>query len=105
MSESKILVIYIGIAGIRSEDIPDFIKKISKQIIPQTFSGEVIVIPTQTLLTKVECINPKYITNEELIKEHTQLMTNLQKELKFQLNQLKENNKIKQNKKKKNENK
>jgi len=105
MTESKILVIYIGVAGIRSEDISDYVNKIYKTICPPTFSGSIVVIPIQELNTRIECINPKYITNEELIKEHTELMTNLQKELKFQLEQLKENNKIKQNKKKKNENK
>ena len=37
--------------------------KISNKITPVTFKGEIILIPVQTLDTRVECINPKYIKN------------------------------------------
>jgi hypothetical protein len=90
--ENKILVIYIGIAGIRYEDIESFIHKVTKKIIPSSFQGEIIIIPTQSLDTKIECIDPKYITNEELITEHTEMMHTLLAQLKFQLDSLKQNN-------------
>ena len=91
--ENKILVIYIGVAGIRSEDIPHFREKIVEKITPSTFIGEVIVIPVQSYDTKIDCINPKYITDEELIKEHTEMMKKLQEELRHQSEQLRiENN-------------
>lgn len=86
--ENKILVIYIGVAGIRSEDITEYSQKIVAKIMPSTFNGEVIVIPIQSYDTKIECINPKYITNEELIKKHTEMMKKLQEELQYQLEQL-----------------
>jgi hypothetical protein len=41
--------------------------------------------------TRIECINPKYITDEELVKEHTNLMKELNEALHFQLEILKEN--------------
>lgn len=85
----KILIIYVGVAGIRGIDIPDTVNKIAKRIIPSTFEGEIIVIPTQSYDTKIECINPKYITDEKLIEEHTQMIKTLNNELKHQLNQLK----------------
>jgi hypothetical protein len=90
--ENKILVIYVGVAGIRSEDIKTFVNKITSKITPATLEGEIIVIPTQSPDTRIECINPKYITDENLIKEHTELMKNLNEELKNQLNQLKQKN-------------
>ena len=91
--ENKILVIYIGVAGIRSEDIPHYREKIVEKITPSTFIGEVIVIPVQSYDTKIDCINPKYITDEELIKEHTEMMKKLQEELRHQSEQLRiENN-------------
>jgi len=58
--EAKILVIYVGIAGIRSEDIDTFVHKVCNKIIPATFKGEIIIIPIQSPYTKVDCINPKY---------------------------------------------
>jgi hypothetical protein len=92
MENNLIIVIYVGVAGVRSEDIPDFLNKITKKIAPSTFEGELIIIPTQSLDTKIECINPKYITNEELIKEHTEIMERLKEQLQFQLNILKDKN-------------
>ena len=89
--ESKIVVIYVGVQGIRSEDIEEFIHKLSKKISPTTLEGEIIVIPTQSPDTRIECINPKYITDDVLIKEHTEMMKKLQEELQNQLEQLKEN--------------
>lgn len=90
--ENKILVIYVGVAGIRSEDIEEFTKKVTKKLIPTTFQGEVIVIPTQSTNTRIECINPKYIMDKNLIQEHTEMIKNLHKELQYQLEQLKEKN-------------
>jgi hypothetical protein len=90
--EKKILVMYIGVAGVRSEDIENFVHKLLNKIAPTTFDGEVIVIPTQSLDTRVECIDPKYITEDELIKEHTEMMKILQNELQFQLEELKKEN-------------
>jgi hypothetical protein len=87
--EEKIFVIYVGIAGIRSIDIPDYIKNISNKITPTTFKGEIIIIPTHSLDTKIECINPEYITDVELIKEHTEMMKILEKTLQEQLELLK----------------
>jgi len=88
--EIKILVIYVGVMGIRSEDIDTFVNKVSKKIIPETFQGEIIIIPVQSLDTKIECINPKYITESELIRENTELIKELQNNLKYQAELLKQ---------------
>lgn len=90
--DSKILVIYVGVAGIRSEDINTYTNKVAMKIMPKTFEGEIIVIPIQSPNTHIECINPKYVTDIDLINEHTELMKKLNKELQFQLDQLKSNN-------------
>ncbi len=88
--EKKLLIVYVGVAGIRGEDIEQFVHKIASKIVPTTFEGEIIIIPTQSPDTKIECINPKYITNEELIREHTELMKTLHEELQFQIKQLRQ---------------
>lgn len=90
--EHIILVIYLGVQGVRSEDIEEFGQKVSQRISPSTLQGEIIVIPTQSPDTRIECINPKYITSAKLIKEHTVMMKKLQEELQHQLKQLKEEN-------------
>ncbi len=83
--ESKILVIYVGVANIRSVDIEYYVHNIARKIIPKTFEGEIIIIPTNSVDSRVECINPKYITDSELVKEHTELMKKLNDELKYQI--------------------
>lgn len=90
VNEIKILVMYVGVAGIRSEDIPDFVAQVTQKITPKTFEGEIIAIPTQSPDTRIECINPRYITEPELVQEHTELMKKLKHELQHQLDQLKQ---------------
>jgi len=87
--EKKILVFYIGVGNIRSADIGDYVREVSSRITPSTFDGEIIMIPTNGVDTRIECINPVYITEEELIKKHTDLMQELQLELRNQVEQLK----------------
>ncbi len=89
--EHKILVMYIGVAGIRSEDISDYVHRIAEKISPTRFEGEILVIPVQAMNTRIECINPKYITDVELIREHTEQMKILNEEIQNQIIQLKEN--------------
>ena len=90
--EEKILVIYVGVAGIRSEDIHSYTHKLAEKIIPDTFRGEVIMLPVQSTDTKIDCINPQYITETGLIREHTEMMNKLQEELQKQLELLKQQN-------------
>lgn len=90
--ENKIIVIYVGVAGVRLEDIPDFVQKVTAKISPQTFEGEIISIPVQSTNTTMECINPQYVTDIQLINEHTEKMKKLQELLQFQMEQLKQNN-------------
>ena len=91
--DNKILVIYVGVAGIRSEDIGDYTHKVADKVIPTTFQGEIIILPVQSLDTRIECINPKYITDVELVAENTALMKKLKEELQFQAEELKQNKK------------
>ena len=88
--ENKIFVIYVGVAGIRSEDISQFIEKVSRKISPSTVDAEIIVIPIQATDTRIECINPTYVTDEELVKKHTDLMKELHEELEHQIKQIKD---------------
>jgi len=99
MSENKIFVIYIGIIGIRSEDISDYIHKIASRIIPQTFSGEIILIPTNSVDTRIECINPEYISKKNLIEKHNKLMEDLNIKLQDQIKYLNKKDEFKKKKK------
>lgn len=84
------LVIYVGVQGVRTEDIPEFVERVSERISPTTFEGEIIVIPTQSPDTRIECINPVYITKKSLITNHTKMMEELKERLQHQLKQLKQ---------------
>ena len=91
--KNNILVIYVGVAGIRAEDIPEYVNKVAAKITPVTFEGEIIYIPIQSNDTRIECVNPKYITDIELINENRTKIKELNEELKFQIKQLKSNKK------------
>jgi len=88
-----ILVIYIGVAGIRSEDINTYCEKLTSKIMPHTFEGEIISIPVQSVNTRIECINPQYVTDTYLIENHELLMKELNKNLQSQLELINNNNK------------
>ena len=88
--EYKLIVLYAGVQGIRSEDIQDFVEKLTKRIAPTSIKGEVIIIPVQSADTRIECINPKYITDTDLIEEHTEMMKILKEHLQNQVDQVKE---------------
>jgi len=86
---NSIYVLYIGVAGIRTEDIPTYVEKVSQIVIPSSVEGEFIILPIQSFDNKLVCINPKYITDEFLIKEHEFLMEELNNKLKEQIKLLK----------------
>jgi hypothetical protein len=88
--EHKILVVYVGVATIRSEDIDNYVHRVVSKVIPTTFEGEIIVIPVQDVNTRIECINPKYITEPELIQQHNESMKQLQEALLEQIKIIKE---------------
>lgn len=88
-TKGLILVYYINVTGIRSEDIPSYMGKVSERVSPKTESiSEVIFLPVMGQ-TRVECINPKYITEEELIKEHNSKMYDLNHALSEELDYIK----------------
>jgi len=74
--EAVILVYYIDVRDIETNDLENFMKKVMKQIQTETIEAEIISIPVWGE-TKVECINPKYISKKELIKEHEEKMKKL----------------------------
>ena len=88
--ENKIIVIYIGVAGVRIEDIDSYVHQVTKKIVPSSVQAEFITIPVQSYDTRIECINPKYITEEELIVKHTALMNELAVELEHQIKQVRD---------------
>jgi len=90
--ETKILVLYVGVALVRSADITTYINNVVKKIIPKTFEGETIVIPTQQYDTRIECINPQYVSEEALIVKHTQLMKELHENIEHFRNEPNEEN-------------
>lgn len=80
----KTLVFYIDVRLVEQDDIPIMINKITKKITP-SYDAEIIFIPVLGE-SKVECIDPIYITNSELIKKHERLMAKLHEHLYKELN-------------------
>lgn len=85
------IVFYIDVRSLESQDqISDYIGKISKRA-TSSLKGEQIFIPIYGE-TRVECINPIYITDSELIKKHERLMAELHEHLNNQLDDKEKNN-------------
>ena len=91
MDNKLILVYYIGVKSIDDEDIPEYMNKVAKSISINSVECEIIFIPVMSYDTRIECINPKYITDNELIFKHNNLMNELNYELQNQINILKTN--------------
>jgi len=86
MEEVKklILVFYIDVRPYDVDDIEDFMYKIGNKLNLDKTTMEVVLIPILGE-TKVECINPVYITDSELIKKHERLMAELHEHLENQI--------------------
>jgi hypothetical protein len=68
--DKLILVYYIDVRTINYDDVGSYIKQIMEKVtIKMPIIGEIIAIPIYGE-TRIECINPKYITEKELIREH-----------------------------------
>ena len=93
MEDKLILVYYISISHVKLGDVPEYMTQVMNKIAAITISGnsEVIALPVYGE-TKVECINPKYITDGDLIKKHERTMSELHEKLKNQMDQLEEIN-------------
>jgi allophanate hydrolase subunit 1 len=92
MNENKLLVFYINISNVDRESIEYFVKSVVEKIKPTSFDGEIIAIPIYYGDTRIDCINPKYITEVDLIKENTDMIEELNKNLKLQIELKKLNN-------------
>jgi hypothetical protein len=90
--ETKIVVFYVDVRGVDNYLIPQVIKSIQTEIDTSALSKlnmATIVIPILGN-TRIECINPKYIVDSNLIANHQILMKELHEHLEYQIHQLKD---------------
>lgn len=87
--ENGFYVVYVGISNIEPNEIEEYVRRVTKAIIPPDLDGNVVVIPVNTENTRIECINPKYITNDDLVKQNTMLLFELNYELQKQIKLIK----------------
>lgn len=74
-------VIYVGVSKIRDAEVGDYCMKVSDKLIPKEGDDMYWVIPVDEPNTRIVCINPEYITDEDLILKNTLLMTELNNKL------------------------
>lgn len=88
-NEKLILVYYISINNIDPTNIEYYFNELTQRISSESISdnSEIIFIPIHGQ-TRIECINPKYITNGDLIKKHERLMSELHEHLEYQTTQI-----------------
>lgn len=96
--EKLILVVYVGVQQYNInngnvEDLSEFIDSIRKIIDKLSIDAETLIVPTTSMLDiEIKCINPKYITEPEVIRNHRLLMDELNEYLKIELDEKKKNN-------------
>jgi len=82
---TEIIVIYVGCINPETdelfEDVAKHVEDVASLITPKTFDGEIIVLPTYEYNTRIECINPKYIIDKDLVANHTKLMKELRSKI------------------------
>ena len=89
-----ILIYYISTFGLENnEEIETFFHKLRDKIAAQSISedSEIIFLPVIGE-SRIECINPKYITDSDLIKKHERAMSELHGHLNNQIEQIKTEN-------------
>jgi len=84
-----ILVYYISIADVEIDAVEEFMERVMNKISSNSVSenSEIIAIPIYGE-SRVDCINPKYITDSNLIKKHERLMSELHEKLNNQIEEL-----------------
>jgi len=91
MGDRLILVYYLSIDNV--DNVEEFMSEVMKKISSNSVSeeSEIIAVPVFGE-TRIDCINPKYITDGDLIKKHERLMSELHEKLQNQIDQLDEKN-------------
>ena len=76
---NKTYVLYIGVKNVRSNDIIDYVNNISKIVFPLNVpeNTTIIKVPTDSTENRLECIDPIYITDIDLINKHNLLLNEL----------------------------
>lgn len=80
-NQVNILVYYIGIGHINPDEVEEYLRDVASKIHSSTFLGEMIFIAVEGNNSRVECINPLYVTDKRLISKHTTLMKELKDNL------------------------
>ena len=75
-------VMYVNVGHMHPSDVDEYSRKILNNFKElETDNSTLFLVPTRTGENKIECINPVYITNDELVKKHEEAIKNLTKKL------------------------
>jgi hypothetical protein len=80
--ESKIFVFYVAVGNMDSKDVEEYMHRVHKKFFNDDFvknheGSQLILLPIRGTDSRIECINPKYITDEALVREHRLKMDEL----------------------------
>lgn len=91
-NQTLILVYYISINNIREDNIENYINRVIEKVSASSISEntETLFIPVYGE-TRIDCINPKYITDGDLIKKHERLMSELHENINHHIKNSKKN--------------
>lgn len=92
--DKLILVLYIDVGAMDNEEIQKHVLKISSTLfndeIKNKLDATTFTIPIRGGGTRIECINPKFIVDADLMKEHRLKLDVLNENLDHFISQLKD---------------
>ncbi len=70
MQEKTILVYYINVGNMSSEEVSEFLQNISTGLIETEKENNILsyLVPIKDTETRIECINPRLLTEEEYLE-------------------------------------
>ena len=95
--DKLILVLYIDVANLDNKDVAQHVNLVASKLfteeVVQATGAITFVIPVRTGGTRIECINPKYIIDDNLYESHHEKLDMINKNLDYYILLMKENGK------------
>jgi len=72
--DNMILVLYVDVGNMEDKDVTEFVRRVSKGLLPEevvrNLDATVFVIPRRGEGTRLECINPHYVLDQDLFDQY-----------------------------------
>jgi len=83
--DKLILVLYVDVGNLEPNLVEDYVARVSRGLLPEevvkNLDATAFIIPRRGDGTRLECINPHYVLDQDLFKEYRQKLDILNENL------------------------